>query len=121
MIVSTNFNIGERIRELRQKQSLSQEQLALHAEITTTYLGLIERNVKNPTVKIIEKICQALHISLTEFFAPAHNSAESMDIFSSQLLSLLEGRSDEEKEMIFQLVKIALKLRDLNAAPPFSG
>lgn len=55
--MNNNFNTGERIHELRTQQGLSQEQLALRAEITPTYLGLVERNLKNPTIKIIEQIC----------------------------------------------------------------
>ena len=34
-----NFSIGQRVRELRKQNYLSQEQLALAAEITTAYLG----------------------------------------------------------------------------------
>lgn len=63
-----NFSIGQRIRELRTQNYLSQEQLALAAEITTAYLGQIERNEKNPTVSVVEKICRALEIGLAEFF-----------------------------------------------------
>lgn len=51
MDMKTNFNIGKRIHELRINSGLSQEKLALRANITTTYLGLLERNLKNPTVK----------------------------------------------------------------------
>ena len=61
MDMKTNFNIGDRIHELRIKSGLSQEKLALRAEITTTYLGLSERNLKNPTVKVIEQICNHHH------------------------------------------------------------
>ena len=39
------------------------------AEITTAYLGQIERNEKNPTVAVVEKICGALGIGLAEFFS----------------------------------------------------
>lgn len=63
-----NFSVGQRIRELRKQNYLSQEQLALAAEITTAYLGQIERNEKNPTVAVVEKICGALGIGLAEFF-----------------------------------------------------
>lgn len=48
-------------------RGLSQEQLALASGITTTYLGLLERNLKNPTIKVIEQICNALQISLQDF------------------------------------------------------
>lgn len=34
-----NFSIGNRVRKLRNERNLSQEQLALTAEITTAYLG----------------------------------------------------------------------------------
>ena len=60
--MNNNFNTGARIHELRIQQGLSQEQLALRAEITTTYLGLIERNLKNPTIKIIERLCNSLNM-----------------------------------------------------------
>ena len=60
--MNNNFNTGARIHELRIQQGLSQEQLALRAEITTTYLGLIERNLKNPTIKIIEQLCNSLNM-----------------------------------------------------------
>ncbi len=68
MDMKTNFNIGDRIHELRVKSGLSQEKLALRANITTTYLGLLERNQKNPTVKVIEQLCSQFNINLGEFF-----------------------------------------------------
>ena len=42
--MDNNFSIGNRIRELRNQKHLSQEQLALSAEITTAYLGQIPQN-----------------------------------------------------------------------------
>lgn len=45
------FSIGTRVRELRQANHMSQEQLAFASDITTAYLGQIERNEKNPTFK----------------------------------------------------------------------
>lgn len=62
-----NFSIGNRVRKLRNERNLSQEQLALTAEITTAYLGQIERNEKNPTVAVVGKICMALEIELSDF------------------------------------------------------
>lgn len=64
-----NYSIGDRVKELRTQNKLSQEQLALRAEITTAYLGQIERGEKNPTVVTVERICNALGISLSAFSA----------------------------------------------------
>ncbi|MGN1157670.1 MAG: helix-turn-helix domain-containing protein [Agathobacter sp.] len=111
--MNNNFNIGERVRELRIQEGLSQEQLALRAEITPAYLGLIERNAKNPTVKIIEQICNALSVSLSEFFTTHSFPNSPLDPVSFQILSQITNRSKEEKQLILQLVKNTLNLRDL--------
>ena len=111
--MNNNFNTGERVRELRIQHGLSQEQLALRAEITTTYLGLVERNLKNPTIKVIEQICAALKISLADFFNIAEKTFDAADSLSTQISAQLSHRSDGEKEIILQLIKNVLKLRDL--------
>ncbi|WP_313584876.1 helix-turn-helix domain-containing protein [Lacrimispora sp.] len=54
--MKNNFKTGDRIKELRIEQGLSQEQLALRAKITPTYLGLVERNEKkNPTINMMSR------------------------------------------------------------------
>ncbi len=107
-----NFNTGERLRELRISKGLSQEQLALRSEITTTYLGLIERNLKNPTIKIIEQLCCSLEVSLSEFFSTAAAPFQ-LDTLSNQILAQFDNRTSEEKQVILQIIKNILKLRDL--------
>jgi transcriptional regulator with XRE-family HTH domain len=56
---------GERVREERLKQNLSQEELAARAGVHRTYIGMIERAEKNITLENIEKIAKALGISIT--------------------------------------------------------
>lgn len=55
---------GARVREERQKQNFSQEELASKAGVHRTYIGMIERAEKNITLKNIEKIGKALSISI---------------------------------------------------------
>jgi transcriptional regulator with XRE-family HTH domain len=57
-----------RVRELRLARGLSQEQLAFKAGIHRTYLGGIERGERNPTLKNIVSIAEALDITLSELF-----------------------------------------------------
>lgn len=109
--MNNNFNIGERIRALRVQQGLSQEQLALRAEITTTYLGLIERNMKNPTVKIIEQLCSSLNIGLAEFFNLSEKPDDAIDTATAQILAQLCGLSQKEKEIILQIIKNVVKFQ----------
>lgn len=113
MVMDTNYNVGKRIRDLRLAKGLSQEQLALSADITPTYLGLVERNLKNPTLKVIEQICNSLNVSLSDFFSDSYFEDKSLDSTTQQILSQLVNRTQEEKELILQLTKDMLKLRDL--------
>ena len=57
---------GERVREERLKQGLSQETFAEKAGVHRTYIGMIERAEKNITLINIEKIAKALEIPLCE-------------------------------------------------------
>lgn len=60
--------IGERIRELRKAQNLSQEKFALKAEIDRTYLAGIEQGKRNPSIKNLEKIINTLGVTFHQFF-----------------------------------------------------
>lgn len=53
---------GERVRELRLKQDLSQERLGAKAKLHRTYIGMIERGEKNITLENIEKLARALGV-----------------------------------------------------------
>ena len=112
--MNTNFNLGKRIHELRINSGLSQEKLALRANITTTYLGLLERNLKNPTIKVIEQICNQLNISLSDFFASSTTEIVPEDTLSLQIVTQISDRTDEEKQLILQIIKDVLRLCDLS-------
>lgn len=57
---------GEKVREERLKQGLSQEELASRAGVHRTYIGMIERAEKNITLENIEKIAKALKTNINE-------------------------------------------------------
>jgi len=59
---------GKAVRQERQKQSISQEELAERAGVHRTYIGMIERAEKNITLVNIEKVCQGLNILIGKFF-----------------------------------------------------
>jgi transcriptional regulator with XRE-family HTH domain len=60
--------IGLRIKELRKAKGLSQEQLALKAEIDRTYMASVENGKRNVAVVNIEKIIIALGENFESFF-----------------------------------------------------
>ena len=60
---------GERVRELRLARNLSQEGLAFKARMHRTYVGGIERGERNPSLKNIAAIANALGVALPELFS----------------------------------------------------
>ncbi len=59
-------NIGIKIKILRTKQKLSQEDLGLSANVERSYLGKIERGRQNPSLLIIKHIAEALNVEIQE-------------------------------------------------------
>lgn len=62
------IKFGNRVRELRQKKGLSQEQFAELVNVHRTYIGMIERAEKNITLLNIEKIAIALKMKIKDLF-----------------------------------------------------
>ena len=57
---------GKHVRYLRQLQDLSQEALAEKVNMYRTYIGMIERGERNPTLLNLIRLASALDISLPE-------------------------------------------------------
>lgn len=60
--------LGMRIRELRNKTGLSQEQFALLIDMDRTYLASVESGKRNISLENIKKIADGFGISLSELF-----------------------------------------------------
>ncbi len=60
---------GDKVRDIRKQLNLSQEELADKAGVHRTYIGMIERAEKNITLLNIEKIANALEVSIKDFFS----------------------------------------------------
>lgn len=60
--------IGSRIRQLRQEKHLSQEAFADLCELDRTYISSIEKGKRNVSIINLEKIANALNISLSILF-----------------------------------------------------
>lgn len=61
-------DIGDRVKELRSKQNLSQKDLALICGFDRTYLSRVESGKQNITIEKLLVLCAKLNASLKEFF-----------------------------------------------------
>lgn len=60
--------VGKRIKELRNKLGISQEELAFRSEIHRTYIASLEVGKRNISIETLEKVVNALEVSMSEFF-----------------------------------------------------
>lgn len=56
-------DFGKHLRQLRVGQGLTQEELAGRAGMHFTYIGQIERGIRNPSLVNIKKLAKALNVS----------------------------------------------------------
>ncbi|MCK8462773.1 cupin domain-containing protein [Aliiroseovarius sp. S1339] len=64
------FDVGTRLKSLRQQFDLSQRQLAEAANVPHGQISMIERNHSSPSVASLRKILGGLNMSMSEFFEP---------------------------------------------------
>ncbi len=62
------IRVGQRIKQLRKDLELSQEALALKAEVDRTYVTDVENGKRNVSLEILERLIKALEVSFLEFF-----------------------------------------------------
>ncbi len=60
---------GLRLRRLRESKRWTQELLAERARLHRTYVGGIERGLRNPTLRNIAKLATALGVPISDLFA----------------------------------------------------
>ena len=60
--------VGNRIKELRNKLGISQEELGFRSGVHRTYIASLEVGKRNISIATLEKIVVALEVSLSEFF-----------------------------------------------------
>ena len=68
--------IGWNVRRLRVAKGLSQERLALEAEVDRSYVGRVERGLENVTVSTLEALSRAMGVHVSDLFAKIDPNAE---------------------------------------------
>lgn len=100
---------AERIKYFRTQKGLSQESLALLAGLNPAFLGHIERSLKCPTVDTLNKIAEALNISLSNLldFDEGKNSSEKDAAIRRMVYSvrnLSPSKIDQVTEIIEKII-----------------
>lgn len=93
---------GQRVRKIRQKQNLSQEELAEKIDIAVNNMGKIERGESFVTAMTLEKLASVLNVKVEDFFK--FDSFVSIDEMKKELdFSKL---SDDEIRQLYRFYKL---------------
>ena len=99
--------IGVRIKEIRNKKGLTQEQLSEKMEINPKYLSSIERGNENPTLNALIKLSEALKVELSEIFS--FIQIEDPGKRKTMVTSLLDQADTEQLKLAYKVLTAILK------------
>lgn len=84
------MEIGTKLKELRLKNQLTQEELADRCELTKGYISQLENDLTSPSIATLKDILQALGSSLSAFFS---EDEEEPLVFTKEDYFLKEGEN----------------------------
>ncbi|MCM8809203.1 MAG: helix-turn-helix transcriptional regulator [Candidatus Omnitrophica bacterium] len=101
--------LGKKIKEIRKIKKFTQAELAWKIKVSPNFIGLIERGEKMPSLETLIKISKALEIPISYFFEEFKYQIPEEDILIKKISSLLKETSEEDKKIIYKLIKSIIK------------
>ena len=74
------MKIGSYLRRLREERGIKQSFIAEKASITNKYLSEVERDLRNPSFEMLEKISGALKVPLPLIFLGFLENQKNLDL-----------------------------------------
>lgn len=94
------MDIGKRIEYFRKQKGYSVNKLANLSGVSQSYLRDIELENKNPTVAFLTIVCNALGISLQDFF----NEENTSSFNNNPLLQRIYKLNPEQQEALLKFL-----------------
>jgi len=88
---SPGFDLGARLKALRESHDLSQRELAKRAGVSNAIISMIEQNRSSPSVGLLKKLLDGFPISLAEFFAADLKPRPQIFFAATELVELAGG------------------------------
>jgi transcriptional regulator with XRE-family HTH domain len=104
------MNIGDRIKKIREAKGLSQKEVALNLSMNPSQYSKIENGKVDPQCSSIEKIANALGVSLADIFTQ-ENSLENINSIDKSIVEkveLIEQLDEKQRESIFSIIDMAI-------------
>lgn len=105
-------SVGTNLRKYRKIKNLTQEHLASLTRLTPTYIGMIERGEKTPSLEAFITILNALEVSADKILSNVLNTSYLMrsSILSNQLASLRQADRECIQQVVETLISHSAKI-----------
>lgn len=94
--------LGQRVREFRLAQSLTQGQLAERVGVETETISRLERGLALPSLLKLEELACSLETSVTELIGGSSTLASDQ---ARQLEQVLEGLNESDRGFILEIAR----------------
>lgn len=98
------MDIGKKIREIRKANNQKLLNISQETGLSQPYISEIERGIKSPSMEALEKICTALGVTLSDFFADTQQ-AELLTPEIRQATELLRQLHPSQLETFTELLE----------------
>ena len=104
--------LGKHIREQRKKKKYTLEQLAEKLDVSTTFIGQIERAKGIPSLETLVKIANVLEISVDSLLFGDLNNKSGNKHVVKKVEELTENFTSKEKELLLNNIEIINEFRN---------
>lgn len=98
--------LGRRLREERIRSGLTQEQTAEYINVSTAYVGLVERGERSITLEKLILLAKCFHVTVD--YLLQDSLPQTPSYADAQMQQLWQNASTEEKDMILSILKSVL-------------
>lgn len=100
--------LGTRIKEQRQRRTLTQQQLAEKVNLTPGFISRIETGNKKPSLEVLLSICVALNITLNNLLVG--NQIPQENDYNTDFSELISNFNESERRLILDITKAVCKV-----------
>lgn len=110
--MAINFELlGKRIKEVRVRRLLSQEELSELADVTAQYISYVETGRKRVSLQVLVNIADGLSVSVDELLVG--NQKIEIPLYLTELTSLLEECNRYERRIVYeQIISLVKSLKE---------
>jgi transcriptional regulator with XRE-family HTH domain len=112
----SQIQVASAIRTLRQRNGMSQRQLAARMNVPRTYVSKIENEKATPTLSSMERLATALGVTVPDLLSGANSREDEIKSLMSDPF-IAEMMMDVHRLNLLQMSQVLTQVRDMTLHP----